>query len=67
MAAQMAEMPQGNVPRAREVALIYARSAVLLDLSSMSDEAQLGPEAEHRPKLRDVSQSLTDSCRRMQL
>jgi hypothetical protein len=69
MAAQMAEMPKGNVPMAREVVRIYARSAVLLDLSSMSGEAQLGPvaRAEHRPKLRDVTQSLTGSCRRMQL
>ncbi len=67
MAAQMAEMPEGNEPMAREVVRIYARSAVLLDLSSMSGEAQLSPVAEHRPKLRDASQSLTGSCRRMQL
>ncbi len=46
MAAQMAEMPEGNVPMAREVVLIYTRSAVMLDLSSMSGEAQLGPVAE---------------------
>jgi hypothetical protein len=69
MAAQMAEMPKGNVPMARDVVLIYARSAVLLGLSSTSDEApgQLGPVAEHRQKLRDASQSLTGSCRRKQL
>jgi hypothetical protein len=45
MAAQIAEMPKGNVPMARDVVLIYARSAVLLDLS-MSGEAQLGPVAD---------------------
>ncbi len=69
MAAQMAEMPKGNEPMARAVVLIYARSAVLLDLSSTSDEApgQLGPVAEHGPKLRDVTWSLTGSCRRKQL
>jgi hypothetical protein len=66
MAAQMAEMPKGNVSMAQDVALIYARSAVLLDLSSTSGEAQLGPVAEHRQKLRDVTQSLARSCRRKQ-
>ncbi len=67
MAAQMAEMPKGNEPKARAVVLIYAGSVVLLSLSSTTDEAQLGPVAGHGPKLRDASQSLTGSCGRVQL
>ena len=53
MAAQMAEMPKGNEPMARAVVLIFAISAVQLDLSRTSDEApgQLGPVAVHGPKL----------------
>ena len=67
MAAQMTEMPKSNEPMAQDVVLIYAtrnaRRAVLLDLSSTSGGAQLSPVAEHRPKLRDVTQSQARSCR----
>jgi len=63
----MTEMPKGNEPMAQDVVLIYARRAVLLDLSSTFGGAQLGPVAGHRPKLRDVTRSQARSCRGKQL
>ncbi len=63
----MTEMPKGNVPMAQDVVLIYARRAVLLDLSSTFGGAQLGSVAMHRPKFRDVTQSQARSCTGEQL
>ena len=63
----MTEKPKGNVPKAQDVVLIYARRAVLLDSSSTFGGAQLGPVAGHRPKLRDVTRSQARSCRGKQL
>ena len=63
----MTEKPKGNVPKAQDVVLIYARRAVLLDLSSTFGGAQLGPMAGHRPQLRDVTRSPARSCRGKQL